>query len=80
MISEAGDVICRRNVRGALSILRHQSHSAGCLRPVGRDEDILSIHDEVGRSKEGRKAITEGPSSPARKLGQRNGNTKPVLK
>jgi len=41
--------------------LRKQSHAAGYLRPLGRDENILPIHDEVGRSTDVRKAITESP-------------------
>ena len=40
------------NFWGAVSKFRHQSHSAGCFRPLGRDEDILPIHDELGRSQE----------------------------
>ena len=61
---------------GTVSTRRHKSHSTGCFRPLGQDEDVLPIHDEMGRSKEGRKAITRGHRSFARNSGQPEGEHK----
>jgi len=58
---------------GAVSTRRHQSHSAGYFRPLGYDEDVLPIHDQVGRSK---KAITRGHRTSARNSGLPEGERK----
>jgi len=57
---------------GRISTHRHLSHSAGYFQPLGHDEDVPQIHDEVGRSKEGRLS-PGGHRSPARNSGQPEG-------
>jgi len=57
VISLAGGCDKPKTHWGAVFRIRHLSHSAGCLQHLGRDEDMLPMHDEVGRTIEGRKEV-----------------------